>query len=155
MVAVKSDGGVIANARQMLSVWGLWQRTGSAVSFRLSYPHSSSFTHAGEINRERGVEGYVENRDAEKVERIMCWVKGFSPLVYQALECRYAEQRSIHSAVGKCRCSVATYQKRCSDGEHLIAGVLSGHVLKEPGSRPATHETTARPGHSSDQAGAD
>ena len=121
----------LEKAQQMLKAWGAWLRSGGAREFRLSFPHSAPFTHAGEGRGDRVPPGYVENHDAEAVEKMMVWLKGHSYENYLALECRYVNQLSVSEATSRCRCSMATYQKRCSAGEWMVVGTLIAPALNE------------------------
>jgi len=116
-------GSCVDEARRLLAIWGAWHRCYLSRSFRLGYPSSVAFVHAGEA-RDELPDAAPENPDAERVDRILCRLKAVSPAVFRALFCWYVLELSQRQAAEYCRCCDRVYKNRRSDGEYFVAGAL-------------------------------
>lgn len=126
MNSTAADGN-LNYASERIDEWARWLRASSG-THALGYPNAApfvqqratGFTPAGEPDNER----------AEEVERIMCKLRDYRPMLYKALYVWYVarsddgEQLSLLACAADCGVSVGQYRKVRNQGEMVVFGAL-------------------------------
>jgi len=120
---MNTDCDVLDEARRLLKIWGKWERSIAGRSYRISYPGSVAFTHAGE-QREEPIP-VAENPIAETIDKILCILKRTSHIAFKAVFCEYCLETTNLEGADYCKCSEAVYKKRRSYAEHFVAGAIA------------------------------
>ena len=127
-------GDVIKEAQRLLAIWGKWLRENNA-QYRLGYPTSAAFIHAGEVRTtyqpDLCVGGVEANELAGAVEQVMCRLKRSAPTIFKAIVAWYALDMTNMDAAKHCRCSDRIYRSRRAMGEYYVAGSLDKINMKK------------------------
>lgn len=117
---VEHESETLRKAQELLKVWATWMNQTSGAT--LGFP--SAAPYAGE-RIDQAHTGYVNNPDAEKVERAMCILKAINYQSYIAVACWYLSEMDRHEAADVCRCSKASYDTRKRNGEWFVVGFIN------------------------------